>query len=574
MAKARFRANRIGVLVALVVAGVLSGAGVLPAAAQVTGVRGSAFGYQLLNVNLFGGTLNNVGPVPTVSLPAGGAAIPLTATAASGNASVDPATFFTSGQLDVSTQGTTASGQVTSSARIANLNTSQAEVFTASLVTSTCTASSTGVTGSTSITGGTLQTDSGDDNPGNSIPDHAAATVPVPANPAPNTTISGHIHVGNATDSFTYVFNEQIRNADGSITVNAAHQHLLGDIARGDLIIGQSVCGVTGAPAATTTTIAGATTTTTPGATTTTVAGTTTTAAPTTTTIAATTTVPATTTTIGGTPGTVGGGAYGFFTSVALFGGAPASRGPAPTVTLPAGGSASPLTATAPSGSAQFGPATLFTSDQLDVSTQGTPGGTVTSSATVANTNKSGQEQLTATKISSTCSASASGASGSATLTGAKLVTSLGANLDSDADDVVVQLPANPAPNTSFNGKIENVGDTFRVVVNEQVASSGSITVNAVHLFLLGPTAVGDLIIGQSRCALTAATTGGGGTGSTSTGGGNQVATTGTDALRMVELALLLVAIGSTVTRGSRRLRGGRRRPVRSMPWARRGLLR
>jgi hypothetical protein len=564
-------------VVAFVFSALLSSVGVRPALAQVTSVRGSAFGYQLLNVSLFNGSPNNVGPVPSVALPAGGAAAPLTASAPTGNAAVSPATFFSSGQIDVSTQGTPASGSVTSSVRIANLNTSQSEVLSASALSSTCTASSSGVTGSTTITGGTLQTDSGDDNPGNNVPDHPASTVTLAANPAPNTSFNGHIHLGDTTDSFTYVLNEQIRNSDGSLTVNAAHQHFLGDIARGDLIIGQSVCGVSGSEApstsapATTTTLAGGTTTTTANATTTL-------AQATTTTLAATTTVPASTTTTaaGAASGGVSGGAYGYSVTVSLFGGAAASRGPTPTVTLPAAGSAAPVTASAPSGSAQFGPATLFTSDQIDVSTQGTPGGTVTSSATVNNSNKSGQEQLTAATISSTCTASASSQTGSASLKGAKLVTSSGANLDSDADDVVVQLPTDPAANTSYDGKIENVGDTFRVVVNEQVRSAGSITVNAVHMFLLGPTAKGELIIGQSRCSTTSATAAAASTGSAAVGGsaGGSMATTGTEAGRMVGLALFLVIAGWSVTLWARRIRAGRRRPLRPMPWARRTILR
>ncbi len=71
----------------------------------------------------------------------------------------------------------------------------------------------------------------------------------LPASPAPNTTYEGHVHIGNTTDSFRWVFNEQTINADGSITVNAGHQYLLGPSASGNLILGQVVCGVTaGAP--------------------------------------------------------------------------------------------------------------------------------------------------------------------------------------------------------------------------------------------------------------------------------------------------------------------------------------
>jgi len=190
-----------------------------------------------------------------VTLPAGGSASPITATAATGRASAGPATFFTSGPITVSTHGTTGTtGSVTSSTNIQTVNTSGQEVFTAGNVASTCTASEGTISGSTTITGGTLQTDSGDDDPTNTIPDHPPVNVTLPANPAPNTFFNGHIHVGSSTDNFRYVFNEQVLNPDGSITANAAHEHLLGPKAVGDLIIGQSVCGVTAtAPPADTT---------------------------------------------------------------------------------------------------------------------------------------------------------------------------------------------------------------------------------------------------------------------------------------------------------------------------------
>jgi len=111
-------------------------------------------------------------------------------------------------------------------------------------VASSCSASATGVSGSTTITGGTLQTDNGDSEPSNSIPDHPPVNVAVPTNPAANASYDGHTHIGNTTDSIRYVFNEQTVNPDGSITVNAAHQYLLGPTAVGDVIIGQSRCGV------------------------------------------------------------------------------------------------------------------------------------------------------------------------------------------------------------------------------------------------------------------------------------------------------------------------------------------
>jgi hypothetical protein len=581
MARSRVRTVRTWAAVALALAAVSTGVGVHPATADVTAVRGSAFGYST-TVSLFKGPAADRGPAPTVTLPTTGSAAPVTGSAATGDARYGPGIIFTSGPITVSTQGTTGpTGSVTSSTSIQNVNTSGQEVFTATGVTSTCTASQSGApSGSTTITGGKLQTNDGDPNVTGD-----ETTVDVPANPAPNTKISGVIN--SVGDTFEYIFNEQITNPDGSITVNAGHQRLLGPTAVGDLLFGQSVCGIT-AVAGTTTTAAGVTTTTAAGATTTTAAGATTTTAAgatstTTSTVAATTTTSATTTTAagattttaaGGTTG-VGGGAYGFYVSVGLFGGAPSTRGPAPTVSLPAGGSATPVTATAAEGNGVFGPASIFSSGQLDVSTQGVPGGTVTSSAKVANVNKSTQEVFTAATASSTCTASSSGASGSTSLSGGRLVTSEGANLDSDTDDTVVTLPADPAPNTSYEGKIETVGDTFRYVFNEQIKNAdGSITVNAAHQYLLGPTAVGEAIIGQSRCGITAASTGGAGGGkAVVAGSGSGLASTGAEIAVVFAFALLLVVGGGSTLHWSAGARW-RERVARRMPWSASGFLR
>ncbi len=235
------------------------------ASAQVTAVSGSAYGYSL-SVGLFGGPPSTRGPIPTVTLPAGGSAVPITATAPTGSAIVGPAIFFSSGPITVSTQGTIgATGAATSSTSITNINTSGAEPFTASNLASTCTASQNTRSGSTTITGGTLITDNGNDingdgdftDPG----EHPPVTVPLAVNPAPNTSIDGHIHVNGAQDNFRYIFNEQITNPDGSLTVNAAHERLFGPIAVGDLIIGQSRCGVTAVTTAATVAVGGRVTT-------------------------------------------------------------------------------------------------------------------------------------------------------------------------------------------------------------------------------------------------------------------------------------------------------------------------
>jgi pyruvate/2-oxoglutarate dehydrogenase complex dihydrolipoamide acyltransferase (E2) component len=83
------------------------------------------------------------------------------------------------------------------------------------------------------------------------------------------------------------------------------------------------------------------------------------------------------------------------------------------------------------------------------------------------------------------------------------------------------------------------VGDTFRIVFNEQIQEGDTLTVNAVHFYLgqnaegepAPGVALGEAIIGQSVCGVTASGAGqpGGDTTTTTTGqsgGSGQVTTT------------------------------------------------
>ncbi|HEX2041766.1 MAG TPA: hypothetical protein VHF24_03940 [Acidimicrobiales bacterium] len=278
--------------------------------------------------------------------------------------------------------------------------------------------------------------------------------------------------------------------------------------------------------------------------------------------------------------GEVTGSAFGYsVANVVIFGGAQPSRGPEPTATLERNASNSPQRASAPSALVRFGPATLFSSAQLTVSSEGSlgPGGSVRSSAEIQSVNTSGQELFTASRVQSSCEASESGVSGSTTVTGGNVQTSEG-NPDAEGDEVVGAVSQNPSPNTAVEGTIEGVGDGFRYVFNEQVRSGNGITVNAVHLYMLGPTATGEVIIGQSRCSVsagaagaaqpasrqtpttrpqgsgaattttTAATGGGGGqTGGGSSGTGDNMPNTGADILPLAILATAFVIAGAIV---------------------------
>jgi len=93
--------------------------------------------------------------------------------------------------------------------------------------------------------------------------------------------------------------------------------------------------------------------------------------------------------------------------------------------------------------------------------------------------------------------------SGSTSFEGGVLATST--DKDGNPNDKE-PVPNSPPPNYTRTGAVTHIGDKFKVVFNEQVEDGASITVNAVHEYLLGPAAVGEIIIGQSRCAIPPAT--------------------------------------------------------------------
>jgi hypothetical protein len=95
--------------------------------------------------------------------------------------------------------------------------------------------------------------------------------------------------------------------------------------------------------------------------------------------------------------------------------------------------------------------------------------------------------------IAAKCMATQAGETGSATLTDAKL-GSLGT------------LAVNPAPNSTVDVKLPAVGNVAKLILNEQIHNpDGSLTVNAVHLHLLGGHGIGalgdgDVIISSATC--------------------------------------------------------------------------
>lgn len=101
--------------------------------------------------------------------------------------------------------------------------------------------------------------------------------------------------------------------------------------------------------------------------------------------------------------------------------------------------------------------------------------------------------KVQATLVAATCTATQSGETGSATLTDAVLGR-LGA------------LDVHPAKNTTISIRAPGIGNVATLTVNEQIHDhDGGLTVNAVHLRLLGGRGVGaigygDVVISSATC--------------------------------------------------------------------------
>jgi hypothetical protein len=211
------------------------------------------------------------------------------------------------------------------------------------------------------------------------------------------------------------------------------------------------------------------------------------------------------------------GYACAYYSNVSLFGGPSSLRGcgqsippgdaesASPSVTLPSGGSSRVISSNDFDGAiATYGPAVIFggqfqpdgsvsPSGQLLTSTTGTK--TVVSSAQAHNV---GPGPFTARLVFARCVASTSVNAYQVVLSNAVLVTST----DDQGNPVTtVNIPSTPPPGYSVPFTINSVGDVGIAVFNERVTNGdGSVTLNAVHIYLQGPTAVGDLVIGQVTC--------------------------------------------------------------------------
>jgi hypothetical protein len=225
--------------------------------------------------------------------------------------------------------------------------------------------------------------------------------------------------------------------------------------------------------------------------------------------------------------------AYGHYTNVGLFGGPQRAVGPAPVVNLPEAGADSPITATEGEGaSAVYGPATVFggrwpddaatapKSGPVSVSTRGSAS-SVTATAHIGlfgdpvpitcDGDPIGTANCTAPggfgpgpaagdELRSTCTADETGVRGSTTFRNA--ILSLSTTMEGDPAETE-PIPDEPPPNYTREVTINNVGGHPKIIFNEQIVEpDGTITVNAVHMFLRGPIALGEQILGHVRCSI------------------------------------------------------------------------
>jgi hypothetical protein len=176
-----------------------------------------------------------------------------------------------------------------------------------------------------------------------------------------------------------------------------------------------------------------------------------------------------------------------------------------PDVTLPPGGSARPLVAVDTDGArAVYDVPVLFggrflpdqtvpPSGMLLAQTVGT-----TTVQSVALATLVGPQPFYARSVLAACTAGSGSRVFAVQLTDAVVVTSTDRFGNPRTS---VPVPTTPLVNFTVPYTINNVNDHGVTVFNERIDNAdGSTTVNAAHMYLQGPTAVGDMVIGQARC--------------------------------------------------------------------------
>lgn len=215
-------ARRGGLLAAVVASFVLAGA----APASAAPGDGSAYGVKV-DVTLLGQPAVHAGP-----LAAANTSGPTTSTLASATV---PG-ILTAGVIATEAKRDDNSGAVTAKASTADVGLPLLKAALGDVgikvVEAVCTATQKGVEGSTKLVGANL-----------------GSVGKVDATPAANTQIKVGLGALNVA---TIILNEQVKNQDGSLTVNAVHVKLLGEglnaLGSGDVIVSSATCGPAAPP--------------------------------------------------------------------------------------------------------------------------------------------------------------------------------------------------------------------------------------------------------------------------------------------------------------------------------------
>lgn len=214
--------RRGGLLAAVVASVVLAGA----APAWAAPGDGSAYGVDV-DVKLLGQQAVKAGPL---------AAANTAGPTSNSLAKVDLTGILTAGAVNTEAKRDENSGAVTAKASTADVGLPLLKAALGNVgikvVEAVCTATQKGVEGSTKLVGANL-----------------GSVGAVDATPAANTQIKVGLGAINVA---TIILNEQIKNKDGSLTVNAVHVKLLGEglgaLGSGDVIVSSATCGPAAPP--------------------------------------------------------------------------------------------------------------------------------------------------------------------------------------------------------------------------------------------------------------------------------------------------------------------------------------
>ncbi len=214
--------RRGGLLAAVVASVVLAGA----APASAAPGDGSAYGVKV-DVKLLGQQAVKAGPFAAANTagPTGNSL-----------AKVDLPGILTAGAVNTEAKRDENSGAVTAKASTADVGLPLLKAALGDVgikvVEAVCTATQKGVEGSTKLVGANL-----------------GSVGKVDATPAANTQIKVGLGALNVA---TIILNEQVKNSDGSLTVNAVHVKLLGEglnaLGSGDVIVSSATCGPAAPP--------------------------------------------------------------------------------------------------------------------------------------------------------------------------------------------------------------------------------------------------------------------------------------------------------------------------------------